>query len=155
MKTVDEDIAEIKAELLIVKENFTKIDVKMEDIDVEITANKMNSDEADQCLREDIEKYEVETDKVIWSYSLTNVKEDFTITIEIHLIFVSLQIKEIAELKSNLATSVEALNENDSRIENSLIEQIDQVEKEIDVIQGDITNIQNDVINIKEMPIGK
>ena len=65
MKTVDEDIAEIKAELLIVKENFTKIDVKMEDIDVEITANKMNSDEADQCLREDFEKYEVETDKVI------------------------------------------------------------------------------------------
>ena len=75
MKTVDEDIAEIKAELLIVKENFTKIDVKMEDIDVEITANKMNSDEADQCLREDLEKYEVETDKVIWSYSLTNLKE--------------------------------------------------------------------------------
>ena len=64
MKTVDEDIAEIKAELLIVKDNFTKIDVKMEDIDVEITANKMNSDEADQCLREDLEKYEVETDKV-------------------------------------------------------------------------------------------
>ena len=64
MKTVDEDIAEIKAELLIVKENFTKIDVKMEDIDVEITANKMNSDEADQSLREDFETYEVETDKV-------------------------------------------------------------------------------------------
>lgn len=124
MKTVDEDIAEIKAELLIVKENFTKIDVKMEDIDVEITANKMNSDEADQCLREDFEKYEVETDK------------------------------EIAELKSNLATSVEALSENDSRIENSCVGQIDQVENEIDVIQGDITNIQNDVINIKEMPIG-
>ena len=55
-----------------------------------------------------------------------------------------LQIKEIAELKSNLATSVEALSENDSRIENSFIGQIDQVEKEIDVIQGDITNIQND-----------
>ena len=65
------------------------------------------------------------------------------------------QFKEIAELKSNLATSVEALSENDSRIENSCVGQIDQVENEIDVIQGDITNIQNDVINIKEMPIGK
>ena len=65
MKTVDEDIAEIKAELVIVKENFTKIDVKIDDIDVEITTNQMNSDEEDQCLREDFEKYEVETDKVI------------------------------------------------------------------------------------------
>ena len=65
------------------------------------------------------------------------------------------RIKEIAELRSDLTTSVEALSENDSRIENILIEQIDQVEKEIVVVQGDIANIQNDVINIKEMPIGK
>ena len=65
MKTVDEDIAEIKAELLIVKENFTKVDVKMDEIDVEIVTNKMNSDEADQCLREDFEQNTVEMDKVI------------------------------------------------------------------------------------------
>ena len=64
------------------------------------------------------------------------------------------RIKEIAELRSDLTTSVEALSENVSRIENILIEQIDQIEKEIVVVQGDITNIQNDVINIKEMPIG-
>ena len=75
MKTVDEDIAKIKAELLIVKQNFTKIDVKMDDIDVEITTNQMNSDEADQCLREDFEKYEVKTDKVIWSYNQSFIKQ--------------------------------------------------------------------------------
>ena len=75
MKTVDEDIAEIKEELLIVKENFTKIDAKMDDIDVEITTNQMNSDEADQCLREDFEKYEVKTDKVIWSYNQSFIKQ--------------------------------------------------------------------------------
>ena len=71
------------------------------------------------------------------------------------IFIIVLRIKEIAELRSDLATSVEALSGNDSRIENILIEQIDQVEKEIVVVQGDITNIQNDVINIKEMPIGK
>ena len=65
MSTVDEDIAEIKAELLLVKENFTKVDVKMDEIDVEIVTNKMNSDEADQCLREDFEQNTVEMDKVI------------------------------------------------------------------------------------------
>ena len=71
------------------------------------------------------------------------------------IFIIVLRIKEIAELRSDLATSVEALSGNDSRIENILIEQIDQVEKEIVVVQGDITNIQNDVIDIKEMPIGK
>ena len=65
MKTVDEDIAEIKAELLVVSENFTKIDVKMDDMDVEIMTNKMNSEEADQCLREELENDKAQTDKVI------------------------------------------------------------------------------------------
>ena len=64
MKTVDEDIAEIKAQLLVVTENFTKIDVKMDDMDVEIMTNKMNSEEADQCLREELESDKVQTDKV-------------------------------------------------------------------------------------------
>ena len=71
MKTVDEDIAEIKAELLIVKENFTKVDVKMDEIDVEIVTNKMNSDEADQCLREEFEQNTVEMDKVIISQQIS------------------------------------------------------------------------------------
>ena len=64
MKTVDEDIAEIKAQLLVVTENFTKIDVKMDDMDVEIMTNKMNSEEADQCLREELESDKAQTDKV-------------------------------------------------------------------------------------------
>ena len=64
MKTVDEDIAEIKAELLVVKENFTKIDGTMDDMNVEIMTNKMNSEEADQCLREELESDKVQTDKV-------------------------------------------------------------------------------------------
>ena len=64
MKTVDEDIAEIKAELLVVSENFTKIDVKMDDMDVEIMTNKMNSEEADQCLREELESDKAQIDKV-------------------------------------------------------------------------------------------
>ena len=64
MKTVDEDIAEIKAELLVVKENFTKIDGTMDDMNVEIMTNKMNSEEADQCLREELESDKAQTDKV-------------------------------------------------------------------------------------------
>ena len=63
-------------------------------------------------------------------------------------------MQKIAEVNSDLANSVQALSVNDSRIENLLIGQIDQVEKEITVIQSDIENIKNDVINMKEMPIG-
>merc|ERR1712200_267275 len=86
--------------------------------------NKMNSDEADQCLREEFENDKMQTDE------------------------------EMVELQGYVKESVEALSKNDSRIENLLITQIDQIENEVTVIQDDIANIQNDVMNMKEMPIG-
>ena len=54
MKTVDEDIAAIKAELLIVQQNFTNHDLKFDDVETEIISNRMASEEADQCIREDL-----------------------------------------------------------------------------------------------------
>ena len=51
--------------------------------------------------------------------------------------------------------SVKALSKNDSRIENLMITQIDQIQNEVVVIQDDIETIQNDVLNMTEMPIGR
>ena len=69
------------------------------------------------------------------------------------MLFYNLQ--EIDELQGYVKESVEALSKNDSRIENLMITQFDQIENEIVVIQDDIETIQNDVLNMKEMPIGR
>ena len=63
--------------------------------------------------------------------------------------------QEIVELQEYVKESVEAFSKNDSRIENLMITQIDQIENEVVVIQDDIETIQNDVLNMKEMPIGR
>jgi len=146
LRTIDEDIAEIKDELLLVHQNFTKVDEKFDDVDEkiddveeklddvesEVISNKMQSDEAEQCLRDDVADINETTSEI--QQKLTNIEK-----------LISTNKNDIEE---KLECSISDSWLNDTYVIGLLEGEASDREIADQTIQGDINQLEGDINTI-------
>jgi len=131
MRTVEEDIAEIKEELLVVQQNFTKMDEKFDYVESEVIANKMQSDIADDQLRNDL--------------------TDVTLEIQQNFTAVGKQIDNNKEdIEEKLECAISDSWQNDTYVIGLLEGEISDRETRDQTIQSDINQIKSDINNIND-----
>jgi len=173
MKTVDEDIAAIKAELLIVQQNFTNVDSKFDDFEIEIISNKMSSEEADQCIREDLVqnvsmlKDEIATNKVSIEHNEAEIHQtEEKVQGEIDDVSRRLDEESIArtqedentkvELQNNLNTEISARTSQDQvikeELQTSLEKEVSDRKTQDQLIFDTVETLSDDFETIQNLP---